>query len=132
MVRDSNTYGATLLVLQPPRCFLGGLEQKRIRPRGRGLQQAKLRRIDACVFRDFSQVAAHQREVMMSISLPDPTYPLQRILVTDMTAKRVTRVGGVCDHPARTQEISRLLDETTLRVLGVKVKALHAAGMIPA
>jgi hypothetical protein len=69
---------------------------------------------------------------MMPIRLAYASNALQRVLITDMTAERIAGVGWVRDNPARTQQICRLLDEATLRVLGVKVKALHATSMIPA
>ena len=52
---------------------------------------------------------------MISIGLPNVADALQGGLIADMAAKRITRIGGVNDHPAAAQDLDRLANEASLR-----------------
>ena len=68
------------------------------------------------------QVAAHQREMMMTIGLADAPHPLQRILVADMAAERVTGIGRIGDEPAAAHDFRRAADQPRLRGDGCSSK----------
>ncbi len=92
-----------------------GLEEKRVRPRGVTAQQSVLPVLDHRIFADVGKVAAHQREMMITVGLADAADTLEGGLVADVAAERVARVRGVDDHAARAQTLDRLADEAALR-----------------
>ncbi len=68
-----------------------------------GLEQPELPGFHPGVMRDFGQIPAHQREVMVLVRRANPPDPLQGILVTDMAAQRIAGVRGIGDYtPWRT------------------------------
>ena len=65
---------------------------------------------------DLAQVAAHQREVMMTVRLADAPHALERVLVADMAAERVAGVGRIGDDPAGAHDLGGAADQPRLRV----------------
>src|SRR5690242_2881702 len=80
MIRHADAYRATSLVLQTARRFSRRRQQKRVSPRRASLQQPKLPRIHFRVATDLPQVATDQREVMVTIRLPNAPDTLQGVL----------------------------------------------------
>ena len=78
-------------------------------------QQTVMPVVHVGVFGHFRQVPAHQREVMVLVGLADAADALQRVLVADVAAQGITRVGRVHDDSARTQRLGGLPYEALLR-----------------
>lgn len=78
-------------------------------------QQPILPVVDDRVFADVRKIAAHQREVMISVRLANLADALERGLVADMTAERITRIRRINDHRAATQRFDRLSHIAPLR-----------------
>ena len=80
--------------------------------------------IDFGVIRDFSQVSAHQSEVMMFIHLTYRANACHDILVAQLAAQRITRIGRINDNTARPHNGGRLSYQAQLRVIGMDGKEL--------
>ncbi len=80
--------------------------------------------LDFGVGRDLGQIATHQRQVVLVVDFANTAYALQCILVTDMAAERVTRIGRVDDHATTVDDIDCLLDEARLRMRGMNFEIL--------
>jgi len=125
VIRNPNPDGAALLVLQPTRRLTGCLEQEGIRPRCRGLEQAKLWGIYFRVLGDLGQIPAYEGEVMMPVGLSDSPDSFERILIADVAPEGIARVGWIGDDPTPTQEIGRLLDKAPLRIFRMQFESQH-------
>jgi intracellular septation protein len=71
-------------------------------------QQSILPVVDHGVFADVRKIAAYQGEVMITVGLANLADPLERRLVADMTAQRITRIGRINNHRAAAQRFRRL------------------------
>ena len=130
---SGNNQAAALLVLQAPRCLARRLHDERVRAGRAGLQQAELRRIDARVLRDLGQIATHQREMMVTIGVANAANALERVLVADVAAERVTGVGRIGDDAAATQNVHGLTNQPQMGIFRMEFEALHGeAGIIAA
>ena len=89
MIGNPHSDSATALMLQSTRSFARSVQQKRVRTRCACLQQSKLPRIQPRVAPDVSEVRAHEREMVMTIRTANRAQPLKRVLVIDVTPKRV-------------------------------------------
>jgi len=130
MIGHADPDGAALFMLQSSRHLARRLQQKRVRAGCAGLQQSKLRRVDTGIFGDLGQIATHQREVMVTIGVPDAANALEGVFVTDVTTERVTRIGRIRDHATTTHDFGGLPHETLLRVFRVEFEALHDTAII--
>jgi len=89
MIRNPHSNGAAALMLQSTRCLARSVQQKCVWARCACLQQSKLPRIEPRVAPDVSEVRAHEREMVMTIRTANRAQPLKRVLVIDVTPKRV-------------------------------------------
>jgi hypothetical protein len=71
------------------RHFASRLENERVASGRRRLEHPELAVVDARVLRDLGEIAAHEREVVVLVDLPDCADTLHRRLVTDVAAERV-------------------------------------------
>ena len=78
-------------------------------------QQPILPIVDQRIFADVRQIAAHQREMMVAIRLPNLANPLEGGLVADMTAERIARIRRINDDRSAPQRIHRLPYVAALR-----------------
>jgi intracellular septation protein len=102
-------------VLQAARSLPRGLEQKGVRPRRVRAQQPVLPIIDHRVFAHVGKIPAHQREMMIPVGLTNFADAFERGLIADMTAERITRIGGVHDDGSAAQRFNRLAHIAALR-----------------
>jgi hypothetical protein len=58
--------------------------------------------------RDFCEVATHQRKVMPLIHLPYRPNASHDVFIAQLASKRITRIGGVGDHPSGAYDNRRL------------------------
>ena len=129
VIRHADADGAAFLVLQAPRRLARRGQQERIRPGRRGLEHAELPGFHPRVTRDLGQVAAHQREMMMPVGGADAADAIQRILVADVAAERVTGIRRIDDHPAVAHDLRGTANQSQLRILGMKLEILaHGRG----
>jgi intracellular septation protein len=124
MVRNTYADGAALFVLQSLGRLARRLEQKGKGPWGGRLEQAKLPGFDLGIAADFSQITAHQREVMMPVGTAQTAQALQRSGVANMAAQGITAIGGVSDQPATAQYIGGLANQSQLRVGWMQLEIL--------
>src|SRR5258708_1612748 len=122
MIRNAQSDGAASFMLQAPRRFARGLEQKGVRTRCVRTQQPVLPIVDHCILTDLGEVAAYQGEMMVPIRLPNIANALQSRLVADMAAERVAGVGGIDDHPSPAQSLDGLAHEAPLRGHGMQLQ----------
>ena len=119
MIGDADADGLALRVLQAARGLTRGFQQKCVGPRGGGFEQPKLPGVDACVAGDFTEVAAHQCEMMVPIGPAQAPQALQRPLVPQMSPQGIAAVGRIGDQAALAHDLGRLADQAQLRVFGV-------------
>jgi intracellular septation protein len=115
MIGYPQSYGAPPFVLQAARCLTRGLEQKSVRPGRVRAQQPVLPIVHYRVLADIREIPAHQREMMIPVRLTNVADAFERGLVADMTAERITGIGGVHDDPAAAQCFNRLAHIAALR-----------------
>jgi len=77
-------------------------------------QQTVLPVLDHRILADLGKVAAHQREVMIPIRLPNGADAFERRLVADVAAERIARIRGIDDHSAAAQHVGGLTHEAPL------------------
>src|SRR5688572_19401539 len=116
VVRHPDANCPSLLVLKPAGSLTSSGQQKRVGAGSAYLKQPELPGIDPRILPDLAQVPAHEREVVVTVGLPDSPHPLQGILVPDMEAEGVAGVRGIRDHPTLADDIRRAADEPGLRV----------------
>src|SRR5258708_7846238 len=121
MIPNAPSEGAASFMLQAPRRFSRGLEQKGVRTRCVRTQQPVLPIVDHCILADLGEVAAYQGEMMIPIRLPNIANALQSRLVADMAAERVAGIGGIDDHPSAAQNLDGLAHEAPLRGHGMQL-----------
>ena len=78
-------------------------------------QQTILPVLNQCIFADIRKIAAHQREVMISIRLTNLADAFERRLVADMAAERIAGIRRIDDHGASAQSFDRLTHVAQLR-----------------
>ena len=102
---------APLVMLKTPRRLLGGRQQEGIRPRRRRLEHAELPGFHLGVLGDLGQVAAHQREMMMAVGVANAPDAIERVLVADVAAERVTRIRRVNDEATVAHDLGGAPDQ---------------------
>jgi len=65
---------------------------------------------------------------MMTVGLADATDTLQRVLVTDVTAQRIARIGRIGDDATATHDLGGTADEPGLRVDRMNLEILAQGG----
>ena len=115
MIGNPQANRAAPFMLQAPRRLARGLEQKSIRSRRMCAQQSILPVVDQGVLADVRKIPAYQREVMIAVRLPNLADALERGLIADMTAERITRIGRINDHRAAPQRFHGLAYIAALR-----------------
>jgi hypothetical protein len=98
MLRNANADGLALFVGDALGQFLGGGKDERVRTRRQLFEQTKLAIVDARIGRDFRQIAADQRELVMAVEIADPAQAFGGLAIVEMTAERVAGVGRIGDH----------------------------------
>ena len=73
---------------------------------------------------DLRKIRAHQCEVMMAVGLADTAHALERALVADVPAERVTGIGRIGNDASGAHQIRRAADEAQLRINGVQLQVL--------
>ena len=89
MLRDPQSDRPPLRVLQHLRDFARGRQNERIGPGRQRLDQAIRPVINTGIDTDLGKIGANQREIMLFVRLPNSTNSVNRLLVTNMAAKRV-------------------------------------------
>src|SRR5688572_28849301 len=92
--------GAFLRILQPLRQLMGRAQHERVRPRRQSLVLPIRPVLDARIGGDVRQIAAREREIMIALDAAQPAHALERVLVADVPAERVSRIRGIHDEPA--------------------------------
>lgn len=115
MIRNAQSDRAAPFVLQAPRRFPGSLEKESVWSGRMGAQQPVLPVLQKRVLAHFREIPAHESEMMMPIGLADGADALERRLIANVTAERVTRIGWIDDHPAISQALGSLANEALLR-----------------
>ncbi len=116
VLRDAQTDGLAVQVLQPTGDLARRAEDESKAPRCGRLQQTVSAVIDPSVARDLRQVAADQREVVAGIYLPDGANPFHGLLVADAATERVAGVSRIHDQPTVPYDVRGPLDQPLLRV----------------
>ena len=124
MIRNADSDGAALGMLQAFRHFLGRFQNKSITARRVAFQQAEFCIIHFCILRDFRQIAAHQRHVMLLVQFAYLADARHGILVIEMTAQCIARIRGVNHNAAVAQHFSRLPNQARVGVIGMDGKKL--------
>jgi len=94
-------------------------QQEGVRTGQTGAQDAELPGIQPRKPADLGERGAHQREVMVAVGLADAAHALQRALVADVPAERVTGIGRIGNDASRAHQLRRAADEPQLRINGV-------------
>ena len=78
----------------------------------------------AALAQKLAQIAANQRQMMPVIDRTQRANALHGIRVADLASECIARIRRVCDHPARTDDFSRLSHQSRLRIAGMDGKIL--------
>jgi len=78
--------------------------------------------------RQFRQIAHEERQQLLFIQPANPAQAFDRVLVVEMTGKRVTGIGRQRDYAAVVDDLHRLFDEARLRIVWMKPKVLGHGG----
>ena len=116
MIRDPDTDGLALRVLQQARNLGGGTQDEGVRSWGVRLQQTVGDIVDARVGGYFGEVAAHQGVIVLVVYLTQARNAFHAGLVADCTTECVSRVGRVDDETAAAHTIGDLADQPWLRI----------------
>src|SRR5262249_24020511 len=88
------------------------------------LDDTELPVVELDVATDLGQIAAHQREMVLVVNLPQGTDTLDRRHVVEAAAQRIAGVRGIGDHATGAQDGSGLAHESRLRILGMDGEVL--------
>src|SRR6266545_1318118 len=128
MIRHAYADGTPTGMLEAPRNFAGGREQKRVRPRRPLANDPELPVVEPGEMADAGEVAQHQGQVMRIADAADLADALRGSRLAEATAERVTRVRRIGNHATIAQDRRRLANEPRLRIDRVDLKELgHGA-----
>jgi hypothetical protein len=119
MIWHTQADGLLLGVEQSSRDLVTGGEDERVGAGRERLQKPVDRGIKPGVGSRFGQIPADDGEVVAIRNLANLDDPREGALLSDPTAQRVRRIGGVDDDPAVEQDAYGLLNEPRLRGLGM-------------
>src|SRR6267143_1706199 len=110
MIGDAHADGAPSRVLQAARRLARGAQQERVRAGQAGAQYAELPGVEPREAPDLRKIRAHQSEVVMTIGLADAAHALERALVADVPAERVTGVRRIGNDASGAHHLRRAAD----------------------
>ncbi len=87
--------------------------------RSRKVYGAELPGVESREAPDLRKIRAHQGEVVMTVGLADAAHALQRALVADVPAERVTGIGRIGNDASGAHQLRCAADEPQLRINGV-------------
>src|SRR5438477_5809948 len=125
MVGDPHAYRAALRVFEPAWNFTTSRQEKCVTAGHALLDDAKLPVVENRVTSDFGEIAAHQGQMMLVVDAAQCANALRRGDIAHTASQRVTRVGGIRDHAACTQNRGRLPQESGLRISRMDRKILR-------
>ena len=132
MVRHPETNGLALRLHQPFGHIPGRLQYERVGTGGGITHQSIGGIVYPGISAQLGQVAAHQREIMVISQSTDPPDALHGLLVSQLTAQRISRIRGIHHDTATLNDVNRLLYQTSLWCLGVDGKKLaHSCSQTP-
>src|SRR5438105_3073031 len=124
VLRNPYAYRAAPGMLEPPRHFACRRQQERVASGDPLLHDAELPIIELRITADLAQIAANQRQMMPVVDRTQRANALHGIRVADLASECIARIRRVCDHPARTDDFSRLSHQSRLRIAGMDGKIL--------
>ena len=95
------------------------------------LHQVELVIVHARIHRRLAQIPANEGEMVPRIHFPYSPDALHGRLVSDLTAKRKTRVRGVDDHATGAHDIHGKAHQPCLRVVRMYAEKLRHAESVP-
>lgn len=131
VVWHANTYRLALEILQSLRHVALGRQDKGVRAGRIALEQAISPILDSGVIRDFRQVTANQRQVVVLGHLANALDHTHAVGGVHGAAEGVTGICRVSDHPAFTQHLGNLANKPGLRRVGMDLQHLGHGPMIP-
>src|SRR6185312_14749862 len=118
-------YRAATRMLEPARHLARCRQQKRVAAGNTQLDYPELLVVELRIAPDFTQVAAHQRQLMLVVHRPQLADSSGCREVTDAAAEGIARVGRIGDDPAAARNGSRLADKPGLGVDRMNRKVLR-------
>ncbi len=124
MFGNAHADGLARRVRQPPRHFLGRLQDEHVGARRGALEPAVLPVVDAGKVAELGQVAAHQRQVVAVIDAAQPAQALDGALVVEPAGQRIAGIGRQRNQAALLQDLGGLIDQARLRIERMDLEVL--------
>ena len=130
VIRNTDTDGPTLRVLQHLWQLPSGWQDKGVRSRCQRLDEPECPVIDLRIDANLGKITANQREVVFLVGFANPVNSIDGLLVTDTASEGIARIGRVRDQVPIPNAFHDLPDPTRLRVTGVNFDQLGHARIV--
>lgn len=124
IVRQADTDGFALRMLQATRRFAGRFENKGERPRRQRFDQSECFVVDLRESRYLRQIPADQGEIVIFLQLANSADAVQPGFIIHLTAERVGGIGRINDYAPFANDLDASANEPSLRVVRVDLKIL--------